>query len=142
MIEFVTRDGWLEMILPSGRSLYYAEPVAKMMETPWGEMRETLVCFAYSTMTHKWAPRKMYGGLWVENAVQAIARDILADAMLALESTGFPVVLTVHDEIVAEVSLGDARRRDEFTKRMARVPDWASGCPIEVESWEGQRYRK
>jgi DNA polymerase len=65
----------------------------------------------------------------------------MATAMEVVEGAGYPVVLTVHDEIVTDTprahgSLGD------FTARMERVPEWARGCPINVETWEGPRYRK
>jgi len=141
-ITFIMRHGWLEMILPGGRSLYYAEPQLIMTQTPWGEDRECVSCMNNSTMTKQWTPKKMYGGLWVENAVQAVARDVLAEAMLKLESAGFPLVLTVHDEIVAEVPGGAGSRLAEFKAIMSEVPEWAAGCPIDVEAWEGMRYRK
>ena len=92
----------------------------------------------------------MYGGLWTENAVQATARDIMAAAMLALERAGYPVILTVHDEVLAEVVSEispvsyDALERAEarFRKIMMTPPAWAEGCPIDVECWHGERYRK
>lgn len=141
-IVFIMRGEWLEMILPSGRSLYYHNAHLKMVKTPWDEMREQVVCNTFNSTINKWAERSMYGGLWTENAVQAIARDILADSMLLLEDSGFPLVLTVHDEIVAEVPQSDAGRLGEFIGLMSREPKWADGCPIGVEAWEGQRYRK
>jgi len=83
----------------------------------------------------------MYGGLLVENFVQAIARDIMADAMLRLEQSGYPLVLTVHDEIIADVP-NDQGTLSEFTDIMSTMPSWAAECPAAVEGWEGTRYRK
>jgi DNA polymerase bacteriophage-type len=120
------------------------------VEAPWTDendkpvMQSVVVINSYSTMTRVWGPRRMYGGLWTENAVQAIARDLLAHSMLQVERAGFPVVLTVHDEILSEVTRGarPAEVEKQFAEVMRRVPDWAAGCPVGVETWCGDRYRK
>ena len=70
-----------------------------------------------------------YGGLWTENVVSGIARDLLADAMLRVEAAGYPIVLHVHDELVAEVPDGFGST-DEFTRLMTRKPAWALELPI------------
>ncbi len=62
--------------------------------------------------------------------------------MLLLEEHGYPIVLTVHDEIVCEVPIGLGQNITEFAELMATAPDWAKGCPLKVEAWEGDRYRK
>ena len=67
-----------------------------------------------------------YGGLWTENIVSAIARDLLAGAMLRLEAAGYPMVLTVHDEVVVEVPDGFGSL-DEFRRLIVATPDWADG---------------
>lgn len=76
-----------------------------------------------------------------ENVVQAIARDLMAAAMLRAEEKGYQILMTVHDELVAERPKGEGSV-DEFCELMARVPKWADGCPIAVEGWVGERYKK
>ena len=77
-----------------------------------------------------------YGGLWTENIVSGIARDLLADAMLRIEAAGYPIVLHVHDEIVCEVPIGFGST-EEFTRLMTRKPAWALELPIAASAWTG-----
>ena len=76
-----------------------------------------------------------------ENAVQSIARDLLVSAMLRLDRAGYPIVLSVHDEAVCEVP-EDFGSLDEVREIMCASPDWAAGCPVTADGWEGRRYRK
>ena len=157
-VAFTARNGFLWIVLPSGRPLGYYKPKVVQRLLPWSDTdtAPAVEYSGYSNYTHQWERLTMYGGMITENIVQAIARDLLADAMLRVEKVGYPVVLTVHDEIVAEVgdpeqgvlqmvsrvmdayqaSLGD------FLNLMRETPSWAPGLPIEVEGWEGARYRK
>ena len=77
--------------------------------------------------------RGAYGGTWTENVVQAISRDLLADAMLRIEAAGYPIVLHVHDEIVCEVPRVSAAPKNS-PALMTRKPSWALTLPIAAES--------
>lgn len=81
------------------------------------------------------------GPIIVHNCIQAIARDIMAAAMIRAEKAGFPIVLTVHDELVAEVP-ERAGNLERFNKVITETPAWAEGCPISAGGLTGKRYRK
>lgn len=141
-IRYVVRGQFLWCILPSGRPLAYARPCLEQKVPRWGgEPRKMLRYTGVNSYTRKWGPQYAYGGLLTENVVQAMARDLLADAMLRLEKAGYPPVLSVHDELGADVPENHGSV-EEFAEIMRTTPAWAAGCPVEVEAWEGSRYRK
>ena len=76
-----------------------------------------------------------------ENVVSALARELLAHAMFALEDAGYPIVFTVHDEIVVEHT---DIARDTIERIMSERPPWAVrlGVPVKAKAWVGKRYRK
>jgi hypothetical protein len=85
--------------------------------------------------------RKTYwGAVLFENIVQATARDLLRDAVCALEELGVPVIFTAHDEIVAEVPLDFDAGLIERT--MLLPPKWAPDLPLAIEISETQAYMK
>jgi DNA polymerase len=93
--------------------------------------------------TRQWTPHYLYGGLQCENIVQATARDVMVDRMFAVEDAGYPIILTVHDEIVAEVSKLNPQMNDkEFERIMSILPSWADGLPLAAAAWEDDRYVK
>lgn len=130
---------WCE--LPSGRRLAYFGPQVKYERTPWDEKRAVLYHWGVNPLTRKWESSGTYGGRLAENVVQAISRDLMASAMLRIEERGYELILTVHDEILAERQIGTGSV-DDFSELMAGVPPWADGCPVKVEGWSGPRYRK
>jgi DNA polymerase len=135
-------EGFLFCTLPSGRRLAYPEPEIHMKMTPWGEKRPTLTFMGIDGYSRKWTRQSSYGGKTVENEVQAIARDFMAAAMVRCEQSGvYDVVLTVHDEIVAEADLGAGSVR-AFESLLTELPPWGAGCPIAAEGWNGIRYHK
>jgi DNA polymerase len=84
----------------------------------------------------------LYGGLLVENAVQGLCRDLLADAIVKAEQAGMRPVLSVHDEIVCEIPDATHADLDRLRAIMLDTPAWATGLPIDAAGWVGERYRK
>ena len=136
--RFVGR--FLHCQLPSGRLLSYLDPKVVVVETPWGK-RPQLQFWGVDTYTRQWIRTSTYGGKLTENVVQALCRDIMAEAMVRAENAGYHIVLTVHDEIVSEVPMGFGSV-EEFNEILSVVPKWAKHFPIVADGWRGIRYRK
>lgn len=134
---FTFKDKWLHCKLPSGRYLHYYDPKAAMNE--WGGWNISYM--GVDSKTKQWTLQYSYGGKLAENIVQSAARDIMAEAMLRCESRGYPLVMSVHDELISEVRKGQGDLQ-KFIQIMTEKPLWAEGCPITASGWEGQRYRK
>jgi len=125
--------------LPSGRPLYYIN--CKMVPGRFGKFQPSH--YKVDSYTNQWCRRETYGGMLTENVVQAIARDILAQAMLRLHRVGLTPVLHVHDEAVILVRETEAVRLEEkFTKALLTREEWSRDIPLDVETWTGRRYHK
>ena len=142
-VEYRMVDDWLCGRLPSGRSLWYWQPVATFKAVPWDE-NDVRPAFYY-TARKGGRPRKVhaFGGLLTENVVQGLARDLMVHAMFKCEANNMPIVLTVHDEIVCEpeAKYADAKALRQI---MQDVPQWAIDLqvPVASETWSGERYKK
>jgi DNA polymerase len=137
-LELECDGDFLCIKLPSGRRISYPRPsIVKGIYGP-------SVSF-HDNANGQFKPCRNgqggYGGLWTENVVQGIARDVLAEAMLRIEAAGYPIVLHVHDEVVCEVPTGFGSLK-ELTRLMTRKPRWALDLPLAAEAWSGPRYTK
>lgn len=150
-VHIVRRGACVLIVLPSGRSIRYWRPstkrVRKKIDSVDKDGNPTTYEFDVDEIRY-FVPEargmlleSAYGGKLVENITQAVARDLLAEALLRCEDAGFPVVMHVHDAILSEVPLGTGDVA-EFCKVMSAVPSWAAGCPVAVEGYRDTRFRK
>jgi DNA polymerase len=135
-------DGVLYCQLPSGRRIAYHRAsigvgrFGKPNIVFWGNNSDRL------KGPIGWIKMDTYGGKLTENATQAVARDILAHGMLGLDAAGYPIVMHVHDEAIAEVPEGFGSV-EEYERIMSDMPTWARGWPIRAAGgWRGKRFRK
>jgi len=132
---------WLACVLPTGRRSWYYDPRVKVEDSPYGLKYELSYMGKNNKGAGKWDTVRTWGGMLTENVVQAISRDLLAEAIIRVECVGYKIVLHAHDEIVAEV-LKRFGSQEELDALMSIVPAWTPGLPIDAEGWRGPRYRK
>jgi len=133
---------WLAIELPNGRHLWYFNPGVEIVERDWGPTPQFTYEGRDNKKSGKWGKVYSYGGMLTENVVQAIARDLMVEAMMRVEKKGYKILLTVHDEIISEAPNGFGSIEEYNQTMTGPVPDWAEGCPVGVEGWELDRYRK
>lgn len=125
--------------LPSGRSLYY--PYPEITTNKWGS--PAISFLGMNQLTRKFERLQTYGGKLVENLVQAIARDCLAESLLKLDRAGYRIRFHVHDEIIVEVGENDARRKlDDIIEIMCEAPKWAKDLPLNAAGFISPFYMK
>ena len=130
------QDDKMFMRLPSGRNLCYQSP--HFTENRFGS---DAIGYYAPNAAGQMVVQETFGGKLAENATQAIARDILAHALLMLEKNGYPVVFHVHDEAVIEMPNGQGSL-EEACRLMAITPDWAKDLPLRADGYECAYYRK
>lgn len=130
VVTFDMYGPFLRMRLPSGRCLHYCRPKIEDTKTPWGEIRPTIT---YEGLNDRkqWVRQPTHPGKLTENADQAIARDLLAHAMMLADKRGLDLRIHVHDQAVALALEGDASNQLEIMREcMETPPDWAPDMPL------------
>jgi DNA polymerase len=137
-MTFSHRSQSLDITLPSGRALVYREPQVRR-HPEHGHLE-----FVYRGVEQgRWAWVRSWPGKLVENLVQAIARDVMCEAIIRVHRAGPPLIATVHDELIAEVPEDRAEDAKAWLSRaMNRCPSWAPGLPVAAAATIGRRYRK
>ena len=134
-IRFYYQSGMMFVELPSGRRLVYVKP--KMGLNRFGNESVT---YEGVGEQKKWLRLESYGPKFVENIVQAIARDILAEAMLRLNAVGYRIVMHVHDEAVIEAPPDTSL--ENICSVMGQTPTWASGLLLRADGYVCDFYKK
>ena len=145
-VKVLCKDAVLYIKLPSGRKLAYLRPTIAtqiVRDEDTGETweREQIYYWGVDPVRYQWAQLYTYGGKLTENIVQAIARDLLVEAMLRTERANFPTVFHVHDEIVAETPIG-LFDLSQFIDLICATEKHHAEIPIKAVGWTGLRYRK
>ncbi len=133
--HFKRTKSYLFIRLPTGRRLAYRSPTVR--DGDYGPE----IHYKSRQGANMWI--KTYGAKLVENIVQAIARDLLAGALVRAERAGIDVFMHVHDEIVALVRANDGGAGlAKLIEGMRYVPKWAAGAPLNCSGWQGKYYKK
>ena len=133
-VTAIRTGNWLRVILPTGCSLCY--PAPKVDDS--GQ----LSYMGVNQYTRKWERINTYSGKLVENLCQRVARDILAANMPRIDSSGYEIVLSVHDELLTETPDSPEYNVETLVRLMSTVPDWAEGLPLAADGFEAYRYKK
>ena len=131
---------YMTITLPSGRKLFYNAPQIGVNQ--WGN--PSISYMGMDQTTKKWKRIETYGGKLVENCVQAIARDCLAQAIEHLEAEGLPVIFHIHDEVVIDIKpwASDKEMLAKTVEIMSRSIPWAPGLPLGADGWVGKFFKK
>lgn len=135
--EFNWERGQLFMTLPSKRKICYMN--ARIGTNRFGS--ESILYDGLNQTNKRWETLETYGGKLTENLVQATARDLLRDSMLALDSEGYDIRMHVHDEVIINEPVG-GRTVEAVCEIMGRDITWAPGLPLRAEGFETQYYKK
>ena len=134
-IRFLYQSGMMFIVLPSGRRLVYVKP--KMGVNRYGNESVT---YEGVGEQKKWLRLESYGPKFVENIVQATARDILVEAMRRLEAAGYQIVMHVHDEAVIEAPADSSL--EDICAIMGQTPAWAGGLLLRADGYVCDFYQK
>lgn len=132
-IEVFVENDFLFAELPSGRCLSYYKP--KIVDG-------SITYMGLNTYTRKWERIQSYGGKFAENFAQAVSRDILIYLMFGIERYGFPIVGTVHDEVINETKKFKKYNHEQLTKLMTVSIPWAQDLPLGAKSYTAKRFKK
>lgn len=150
-VRYYSDGRCLWCVLPSGRMICYASPqleqsMVEYVDKYTGETKERLkrsVSFwGVDSETKRWCKKYLYGGLQCENIVQGSSRDVMVDRMFAIEAAGYPIILTVHDELLSEVPDSQNYSARHYEEIMSVLPPYCAGLPLAVKAWEDERYIK
>jgi DNA polymerase len=131
-----------------GLHLWYSLPSGRVLCYPFARLEDDGISYAKAAWkpaqdATEWPRARLWRGLACENVTQAVANDLLRYAMRTLDSEGFEIILTVHDEIVLECPINKVEQTMQRLEQiMCTPPGWAKGIPLGVECASRTRYGK
>jgi DNA polymerase len=132
---------WLRITLPSGRNLFYMDPILDM-SAPYGAVKH----WGVHPYSKKWSRLMMTPGRLTENVVQALARDVMADGLLNIKEhmPEVKLMITVHDEGGGLIKDTDIQEdtMDRFNYNLCREQPWHDGLPLGAKGYISKRYKK
>lgn len=132
------RDGnWLRIGLPSGRAICYPSPAIEQTKSG-----TKITYMGINQYSRKWCRLQTYGGKLFENICQAVARDVMAHNMPVIETAGYEIVLSVHDELITETPDSPEFSAEHLSSLLAANPSWALDMPLAAAGFETPRYKK
>jgi DNA polymerase len=127
--------------LPSSRCLTYRNVMSQWPDSQKFDKDGKARKPSWTAAVERGGPQiPFYGGKLCENLVQAVARDVMGEAILRLDKAACPVVMHIHDEVVCEVD--NDVPAGEIERLMSICPEWLEGCPIGAEATDAERYKK
>jgi DNA polymerase len=136
-LKFIYDPGVLFIQLPSSRKLSYIRPKIEI-----GKFDKPIITYEGMEQTSKqWTTLETYGPKLVENIVQAVARDCLAEAMFKVTEAGYDIVMHVHDEIIMDVPK-DFGTIEEVNAIFGEPIEWAKGLPLKADGYKCNYYMK
>lgn len=137
-VRFGRVGTYLACYLPSSRVMMY--PAAELCS----ESGDSALFRYYGPLpaSKRWGWLRTYAGKIAENITQAVARDVLAANMEAIDDAGYHIVLSVHDELITETPDTPEFTEEKLAGMMATAPKWAEGLPLSAAGFSGYRYRK
>lgn len=136
LITFERYAGEMFITIPSGRRIAYASP--RLEPNKFGR---TGITYMGIGTNNKWSRIKTYGATLVENVTQAIARDLLAEAMLRVSKAGYNIILHCHDEMCVEAPIGSLTV-GQLCSIMSETPPWAEDLPLNADGYCCPYYQK
>jgi len=134
--DYDTGQDFFTITLPSGRKLFYAKPFLAQ-----NELGKDALYYYHTGQGGKWEIVSTYGGKLVENVVQAISRDCLAESIIRLHQAGYKIVMHIHDEVVLDVPK-DRANLAHVCNIMSQPIPWAPGLLLKADGFITDFYMK
>lgn len=146
-VTFRYESGAMTIELPSSRKLFYpsARLGSRTIQGVNGDFDvQDISYFGQDQTTGKWVKLHTYGGKLTENIIQAISRDLLANAIFKVFDLGYNIVLHVHDEIAAEIPKDGEEETvlQQMIDAMCTAPEWAANIPLRAAGYITEYYKK